>query len=83
MFSLITQYCIVTSAESSCLVELYMVGGLKVGNDGGVEYILPTTLNPRYSPAGHPGQDDLNLKGESQESHISYIMSEDGFKVKS
>ncbi|XP_018023798.1 von Willebrand factor A domain-containing protein 5A isoform X2 [Hyalella azteca] len=41
--------------ESSCEVTLSLVCELRVATDGGVEFRLPTVLNPRYQPASCAG----------------------------
>ncbi|XP_050716857.1 von Willebrand factor A domain-containing protein 5A-like isoform X2 [Eriocheir sinensis] len=44
-------------AESRAEITLKMVMELKVQTDGGISFVLPTVLNPRYCPPDHPMQD--------------------------
>nr|XP_045618381.1 von Willebrand factor A domain-containing protein 5A-like isoform X2 [Procambarus clarkii] len=39
---------------SKATLSISLVMELKVQTDGGVSFVLPTVLNPRYSPAGGP-----------------------------
>ncbi|XP_050690301.1 von Willebrand factor A domain-containing protein 5A-like isoform X2 [Eriocheir sinensis] len=44
-------------AESRAEITLKMVMELKVQTDGGISFVLPTVLNPRYCPPDHPLRD--------------------------
>lgn len=43
--------------ESRAEITLKLVMELKVQADGGISFVLPTVLNPRYCPPGHPMRD--------------------------
>ncbi|KAF2357239.1 von Willebrand factor type A [Trinorchestia longiramus] len=43
---------------AECEVTLSLVAELRVAGDGGVQFTLPTVLNPRYQPASSSGSDD-------------------------
>ncbi|KAF2356295.1 VIT domain [Trinorchestia longiramus] len=45
-------------AGAECEVTLSLVAELRVAGDGGVQFTLPTVLNPRYQPASSSGSDD-------------------------
>ncbi|XP_063850940.1 von Willebrand factor A domain-containing protein 5A-like isoform X2 [Scylla paramamosain] len=69
-------------------VTLRLVMELRVQTDGGISFVLPTVLNPRYTPPDHPRiQEELLSRGLfgkvwDQEKHEVHVSQPYSIKVK-
>ncbi|KAK8373589.1 hypothetical protein O3P69_014983 [Scylla paramamosain] len=58
-------------AGTRAKVTLCLVMELRVETDGAISFVLPTVLNPRYTPADHPRRQDWDWRREDRGVYVT------------
>ncbi|XP_063856776.1 von Willebrand factor A domain-containing protein 5A-like isoform X2 [Scylla paramamosain] len=60
-------------AGTRAKVTLRLVMELRVETDGAISFVLPTVLNPRYTPADHPRRQDYTRLVWGEENSLKHL----------